>query len=316
MEMIRHASLEDARQVVGEWGGAVDSVEHVGSSASAVFRFSDGENVVRVLRLIDANFRTRENVEAELNFLEHLKQERVGVAAGLRNRKGEFTVEYAGDKGQFVASVVEYAEGVMVRDDSPYFGDEFWRAWGRNIGEIHRAAESYAPAPSVPRLWQWDEEGLWSWADELIPQDDVISRDRMRELFATCRALPKSLETFGIVHADHGAQNFHYDPNNGKITAFDFGNACYHWFVSDVAIALSTVRLKPNREEIKMALLAGYREVKPLPENLEELLGLFIRLRTVYVYLARLYVFGQEPNEKQREILAGLTERIRTGTNW
>lgn len=316
MERISYVGLEDAQRAVTAWGGVVVSLEHVGNAGSSVFRFVNEDGVVQFLRITDATFRTQGEVEAELEFLAHLKKEHVSVAAGVRNRKGKFTTEYAAANGMFVGSVIENAGGVPVRVDSPYWNKNLWRAWGRNLGEIHRAGEHYVPPKGTSKLWQWDEEIIFRYADATMPEDDVVSRKELRELRDALAQMDRSAETYGITHADHSPQNFHYLPERGEIVAFDFGNACYHWFVSDVAIALTTFRKTPEREEIKRELLAGYREVKALPDKLEELIPIFVRLRTMYVYLDRLYWFGDEPNEKQREILAGLAERVRTKAEW
>lgn len=309
-ELLRYAMLEDAHVVAAAWDADPASIKHIGDSGNSVFFFRTRGDVPQILRLTDDLFRSEYEVQAELAFLAHLKKNAVPVAAGVPNAAGEWTVRYESARGKFIVSVLEYAEGFVVTRDSPYYAPAFFRAWGRNIALIHRASQTYDPPPSVPRVWQWDEENLLRRAPDLIPPDDGVTQGILVEVMERCRAMERTPETFGVTHADHGPQNFHYSPEKDLITAFDFGNACYHWFLSDVAIALSTFRTRPDREEIRRELLAGYTEIRPLPADADATLALLNRLRTLYVYLARLYAYGDAPDATQQQTLAELRARI------
>jgi Ser/Thr protein kinase RdoA (MazF antagonist) len=100
------------------------------------------------------------------------------------------------------------------------------------------------------------------------------------------------------------------------ITAFDFGNCCYHWFISDLAISLSTVRRKENRDQIKDNILNGYAVVKSVPGNVDELIDLFIRLRVIYVYLSRLHFWSDNRTSQQIKDLEMLRSRVHSKTGW
>lgn len=314
--MITYATLADASSAVQDWNGNPTTLQHLGDSGSSVFSFHNSQDRLQILRLTDATFRTRYEVEAELAFLAHLKKQAVPVAAGVQAKDGAWTRELDTENGKFVACVLEYAEGEVVKEGSPYWGAEFFRAWGRNLALVHQASESYVPEASTPRPWDWENEILFREAEQLIPAEDVESRLELNELLETCHGLARTRETFGVIHADHGPQNFHYAPTTKTVTAFDFGNACYHWFVSDVAIALSTVRAKPNREDIRRELLAGYREIRALPSGQAALIPLFMRLRSEYVYLDRLYWFAPTPTTEQMRILETLKARVHSRASW
>lgn len=314
--MIHYATLADAQVAVQPWNGNPASLQHIGNSASAVFSFETHSGARRILRLGDATYRTRDEIHSELEFLAHLQKQVVPAAAGIRTEQGTWTTEIENADGVFYASVLEYAEGLVVRDDSPHRTPEFFRAWGKNLALIHRASETYEPPPGVPRRWQWDDEILFRKADELIPADDLVTQVELRELLDLFATVPRSPKTYGVIHADHGPQNFHYQPASHRVTAFDFGNACYHWFICDLAIALSTVRMKSNREEIRKEMLAGYTEIRALPADFDSLVGLLARLRSVYVYLSRHYQFGTNPTAEQKLVLEQCRVRVHAKSNW
>lgn len=310
--MIRYATLVEAKTVVDEWGGRAKTVEHISNSGSSVFRFKNLENCWQILRLTDATFRSHREVLAELEFLSYLKKQFVKVAYGIPNLKGFLTTR----TGTFICSVLSYADGIQVDDSSQYWNKQFFREWGRNLGSIHKASQSYNPLATTPKPWIWSDEILFEQAEWLIPPDDFISRQEYRELISMCQGFKRSTETFGVIHADYAPQNFHYNPVTNQIVAFDFGNCCYHWFVADIAISLSTVRNRHDREEIKSEILTGYSEIKTLPSDYEKPIDIFLRLRTIYVYLDRLYLFGSNPNIEQRNILEQLKLRVHAKANW
>jgi Ser/Thr protein kinase RdoA (MazF antagonist) len=129
--------------------------------------------------------------------------------------------------------------------------------------------------------------------------------------------LPVISDTYGMTHADFGPRNFNYHPELG-VTAFDFGNCCYHWYISDLAIALSTLRRWPCDERCRYRdwLLDGYQEVFPIDEKLLSNLDRFLRLRILYVYLDRLMLFGSTPTPAQQATLDELRKSVHEPFEW
>jgi amicoumacin kinase len=153
-------------------------------------------------------------------------------------------------------------------------------------------------------------------AEHLIPRHDSQSIEEFHEVIERCKGLPKSPSDFGLVHADHAPQNFRYDTEQSRLTAFDFGNCCYHWFIADLAISLSTVRRKANREQIRGSILEGYASIRSLPNNFDNLIDLFIRLRVVYVYLSRLHLWSKNRTSEQARDLENLKGQVHEKTGW
>jgi Ser/Thr protein kinase RdoA (MazF antagonist) len=124
-------------------------------------------------------------------------------------------------------------------------------------------------------------------------------------------------DTFGMTHADFGPRNFNYHPELG-ITAFDFGNCCYHWYISDLAIALSTLRRYPRHERDRYRdwLLSSYQEVSPIDQQLLADISWFLRLRILYVYLDRLMLFGPSPTAEQQATLGELRRNVHERYEW
>jgi Ser/Thr protein kinase RdoA (MazF antagonist) len=115
-------------------------------------------------------------------------------------------------------------------------------------------------------------------------------------------------------HADFSPQNFRYDPELG-VMAFDFDNCRRHWFLYDIAVSVSVLRLQPEREQLIPWMLEGYSVVRLVPGDLGSL-RLLLRLRLLYVYCDRLQRFGVAPKPDQTDILRALRDRLIGGDVW
>ena len=311
--MIRYAKIDEAKHAVVNWNGLSDSVVHIGDHGNSIFLFENCKHEKQILRFTDPHFRTCDEVSAELEFVNHLHAEGAKVAKAIASIEGKFFLTASCESGNLICSSIAFASGLEVLDSSEHWNKDLFFAWGRNLGEIHRAS---AKLTTIGKRWQWDKEILFAQADQLIPKSDLESRNEFAEVMALCQDLEKTQENFGLIHADHAPQNFRYEPLTNKITAFDFGNCCYHWFVADLAISLSTVRRKSNRDEIRNEILEGYSSVYKLPPLLDEKVNLFIRLRVIYVYLSRLHMWSANQTEDQMATLTSLRERVHSKMGW
>jgi amicoumacin kinase len=312
--MIRYANIQDAKAAVLEWGGEPSSIVHVGDHGNSIYSFLKNGNR-QILRLTDPSFRSLDEVVAELVFVNQLHAGGTPVAAAVRSERDLLAFNFDCTTGPLICSSIEFAKGIEVTEGSQHWNQEFFKEWGRNLGLIHRVSEQLTQPVDSNGRWQWGDENLFQLAERLIPRDDFGSREELNEIFSECKKIERSSSTFGLIHADHAPQNFRFDVDRNLITAFDFGNCCNHWYIADVAIALSTIRRKPNRQLIRDCILEGYSAIRPLPNNHEYLIDLFIRLRVVYFYLSRLYMWSENRTpEKEKQLLLA-KERVHSKFN-
>lgn len=304
-----------ARLAAPFWNIDPDNLEHVADRGNSVYRGRlDGDVVY--LRLTNPDYRAKSELQGELDFVEHLHQQRVKVAAPLWSFNQHLVETVENENAEMYASVFQNAVGDVVQRGDGAWNEAFFRKWGQRLGEIHRAATTFQPKNGRDR-WQWPDEYFFRHADRLFPPDDDTVRQEYTAILEYLEGLPKNSATYGMTHADFAPGNFHYDPAKG-ITAFDFGNCCYHWFLSDIAISLSIILWLPKAERDQNAewLLAGYRSVFPLNDALFAEISWFLRLRMVYVYLSRLWYFGEQPTPDQQTILTRLRNLVLKRICW
>jgi Ser/Thr protein kinase RdoA (MazF antagonist) len=306
---VRAFPPETAQRALKLWAvdaNAPRTLERVATSGNDVWRFEHaGEPYI--LRLTDAAWRSPALNRAECAFLEHASARGARVNRPVAARSGA-AVEILDDAS---ATVFTWAGGDLVTSDDPRRNEAFFREWGRALGELHAAAETY----DGPPRWEWRDEGLLADADGLLPGADTAIRAQRDELYARLAALPVTRANYGLIHADFAPQNFRYD-RSGRITSFDFGNLCRHWFVSDLVISFSTLRREKKRDAMRAWILAGYESVRALDPASWAERDTFLRLRVLYVYLSRLRWFGPVPGAAQRETLAALRALVLERVTW
>ena len=306
---MNYETSEFAKQAIQRWAGAANSLQHINDSGNSVYQFQQGERRL-ILRLTDPAYRTSDWLEAELEYLRYLDTQQVKVGVPVVSISGARIEAIEIGEMTWLASAFTFAEGEVVNSDSVYWREVFFREWGRTLARIHQASSSYQPT-TLARRWHWHEEDLVVNARRYLPPDDSIVLGEFDFLMHTFEGLPQTVATYGMTHADMGLQNFHYDPKVG-ITTFDFGNCCYHWYVSDIAIAFSTLRAAAPQDRAKYQdwILAGYREIFSIDETVWDHLDLFWRWRVLYVYLDRLERFRNPSLPEHQRVLRFLKDRV------
>lgn len=300
-----------ADRAVELWGARPEQLEHIVDSGNFVYRIrGEPGSDDRILRLTDPAYRTRENNRAELEFLAHLAGCGVSVSTGVPSLSGQLieTIEHEGSG--LWASVFTWAPGIAVDPDSPCWNREFLRTWGRTLGAIHRAAGDFAGAGR----WHWRDEVLLREARALIPADEGDVLTELDSVLDEVASWPETPKTFGMNHADFAPVNFHYDRQRDRITVFDFGNACSHYFASDLVITLDIAEHMAQSSEPRQQILAGYAESFAIDPDFATRQPWLRRLRTLYVYLSRLWKFGPAPSPEQSKRLGVLRRRVVAGS--
>ncbi len=293
------ATRELAQVAAHLWG--MEVVRHISDSGNSVWLVQrDALNYV--LRLSDPLYRTPQESEAELAFVRHLSKTGMRVASPLPSATSGAWVEKVGQgTSNWLASCFTFAPGEQVQSDSEHWGGSLLRAWGGVLGKLHAAARTYDP-PTHLRRWEWKDDFFLRHALENIdPGDSTLLKCRA-QLYATLESLSKSEQTYGMTHGDFAPQNFNFHPDLG-ITAFDFGNCCYHWYISDIAISITQIAHLKDFPSLRNELFTGYREHFELPDESIAQIPLFIHLRRFYAYMSRLMKFGQHPREEEKRVL-------------
>jgi Ser/Thr protein kinase RdoA (MazF antagonist) len=187
------------------------------------------------------------------------------------------------------------------------------------MAQLHNFSAEWQPPPGLTkRRWDWDAlfgdvEGWDLTAEEIWP---LVPKQYHEPFQAVAREVGQVMEAwgtgpdvYGLIHADLGI-----DANllfwEGKPRAIDFDDSGFGYWVYDLAIALEHCREDPVYPRYRDALLAGYAELRRLPQEQLDRLDLFLSAWDVYLCLwaaggAHLYPQHRESAFERLERAAG-----------
>ncbi len=231
----------------------------------------DGDNVI--LRISHSTRRTVDYTLGEVELVRYLAAAGISVAAPIISESGQFVERIADrDPGHyFVATAFERADGIVF-DDAPPLKDRYWkpplfRDLGRIFARLHNRAQTYKLSNPRFKRQEWYEYDVVD-INRFAPPEEQLVRERTARIIERLQQLPRTPEHYGLIHADLHPHNFCFA--DGKLTAFDFDNCEYAWFVKDIAVLLFYVARAEEREHRADAVAAflapfldGYRELRP-----------------------------------------------------
>jgi Ser/Thr protein kinase RdoA (MazF antagonist) len=317
-EICERDVLETAARLYGTTKTALHKYEDYEGSANLVYAYECAGRP-RVLRVSYRPDRTVEQVQAELHFINYLAAGGVRVSQPVASIKGNLLeVIHAGGMRFIVVSFVK-GKGLRVPDSGYRYRsgvplEEYFQNWGQVLGQMHRLAKTYVPASPIVRRPEWySEEGFQGFpCSERLPA--VV--EKYADLFAELRALPRDVDSYGLIHNDFNDGNFTVDYDNGSITVFDFDDACYFWFMVDLASTWASgvgwTMFRPLEERRAFmghymdSVMTGYTRENTLSEVWLARLPLFLRL----VQMQELVYFSRYLDDPDEDIQAGLRYKI------
>jgi Ser/Thr protein kinase RdoA (MazF antagonist) len=200
-----------------------------------------------------------------------------------------------------------YREGVPM--------EEYYQNWGQVLGQMHRLTKTYQPVSQIIKRPEWHTWDVFNGfpAAEQLPHVYL----KYERLIAELHALPKDVDSYGLIHFDFNDGNFTVDYDNGNITVFDFDDCCYFWFMYDLACAwesgIGWAMNRPLNERISFMdhymehVMEGYSCENTISAEWLKHLPLFLRL----IQMQELMHYSQYLDTPDEKIHAGLRYKIR-----
>ncbi len=306
--------LEPAARLFGTSKERLGKFDDYEGCANLVYHYEQAGQP-RVLRLSYRPDRPVEMIQAELHFVEYLAQGGVRVSRPLPSIQGNLVEVIPAGGIPFVAAAFARGKGMRVPDNRYRYRqgvpiEEYFQNWGQVLGQMHRLAKTYQPlstAIQLPAWHQWEDTRGFPYGERL-----PSIQQKYDQLIAELHALPKDVDSYGLIHNDFNDGNFTVDYENGDITVFDFDDCCYFWFMYDLACAweggIGRTTFRPLAERRAFMdhymeqVLTGYTRENTLSEAWLARLPLFLRL----VQMQELVHYAQYLDEPDEEIQAGL----------
>lgn len=169
-------------------------------------------------------------------------------------------------------------------------GDDLAR-WFAPLGEVtarlHLHARQWTLPPGFTRK-RWDFEtilgpqphwGHWRQAQGLDRDGEMLLARATEALWAHLQAYGTGPGVFGLIHADLRLANLMVAGD--RLTAIDFDDCGFGWWVYDLAAALSFIETDPRLPELIAAWVEGYSRIATLRPEDRAMIPSLILLRRV-----------------------------------
>jgi Ser/Thr protein kinase RdoA (MazF antagonist) len=234
-----------------------------------------------VFRLHRPGYHSRDEIAAELAWLVALNEAaKVKACSPVTGKRGRIT---SIDGRNIVA--FHHIQGQELRP-----GDDLAR-WFAPLGEITASLHLHArdwPRPLGFTRKRWDAEtilgphphwGHWRQAQGLDRDREVLLARATEVLAARLHDYGTKPETFGLIHADLRLANLMV--NDDTLTAIDFDDCGFGWWVYDLASALSFIETDPRLPDLIATWVNGYTRIAPLRAEDRAMIPSLIFLRRV-----------------------------------
>jgi amicoumacin kinase len=298
--------------------GLQSEIKKLGDFENYVFEVYLGDGPV-ILRITHSSHRSKEEIYAELDWMNYLHNQRVNCPAVFKSINNQIIEgQQAEDGSFFYACLFSKVPGNPVKIKSEEFNEQLFYAWGKEIGKLHAVTKDYQPSYEIPLRPTWEDEELLNIADYVPNENEIIKNTKL--LINQLKALPKNNDNFGLIHSDIHSGNFFYDGES--IHVFDFDDCSYHWYASDIAIPLYYSIFygyksagKSEQEQFSKKFLThfikGYEQHNSLPEGWKEQMPLFFMLRDITLYsVLHKKISPEDRNESLNQMLETLKNRI------
>jgi Ser/Thr protein kinase RdoA (MazF antagonist) len=271
------APPELARAALARWElPSAAELRFLRHGENTTYRVSTREGDL-ALRLARPGYQTAAAIHSEIAWMAALRAAGITTPAPVRGRNGEAVQEIQLADGQVQLAVAfAWVDGVPLPE---VVGLDPWQRLGEMMARIHRHGQSWEPPDGFERP-AWDLEALVGDAPRWGTPcpDGVWSNEDRSAILAAREAVRERLQRFGtaaerygLIHADLGFENVLVQ-RDGAAVVIDFDDSGPSWFLYELASALYPLEASARFATCRDALVAGYRRLRPVPdEELQEL---------------------------------------------
>ena len=260
----------------------------LGGFENFVFEY-DKEDVTYVLRFVHSSHRDFNQVEAEIELIDYLYNNKGNVSQVVLSTGGNTLEKILGINDDYftVASFVK-APGTFV--DRSKIDDKFNYNFGKAVGHMHELTKGFKP---VNKRIHWYEENLITHLGQKhLSEDDQFILDKLDKLVIKIKSLKIDNESYGLIHTDLHYGNMFYDGRT--LTFFDFDDSAYKHYISDIAIIifyqwgftdLSSKDVEDKIYQFLKHFCEGYLEETKLDYEWFDHINDFLKLREIIMYI-------------------------------
>lgn len=299
-----------AHMLIKNWEhdeSSLEMFEHYRISANAIYPFKKN-NTVCFLRFVPSSEKVKENILAELEFINYLCTNHYHALEPVPSKSGEELLCKSTPWGEYCASVFKRVTGDPISGSG--LDNNVVLTYGKSLGRLHKLSSVYLN----PKTKRWTHNDVFDWIEKTLTDlsnKEIALNESMvlREYFST---LLIDRDSYGLIHYDFELDSIFYDNLEKTCSVIDFDDAMYHWYVMDIEQTLDCLKDEvPENEyqEKKAVFIQGYRSEFDVSDKMLELMPIFRRFANLYGY-TRISRSIQETWDNEPEWLIGLRLKL------
>lgn len=235
-----------------------------------------------IFRISHHHWRSKTDIDFELEFLNFLAKQRLPVAAPIKTKLGTLSLEIDASEGKRYAALFHYAPGEVALGDLNHTQSFLL---GKTVARLHKVGRNFQTISS--RKWL-DLEHLLDDSLQIIApffhhrsQDLKYLLDAIARIKAQLQDLPTESPYWSVCWGDPHSGNIHFREGN-QMTLFDFDQCGYGWRVFDIAKFWQVALQTGLSRTVRQAFLDGYRSFEKITDI--ELDALQSLTQTAYIW--------------------------------
>ncbi len=280
-----------ATRALGAYELAAPVCRLVAHGWNTTYRVDTADGSRLLLRVHRAEVTGVDQIAAELAWLDALARDTaLPVPRVIHRRDGA----PAGAEGGRVCVLLSWTPGRFLEDG---LRPVHLRRVGGLLAGLHEHRRRWSlPADVSARPVYGVDEESWRHPDQLgaesvrrmaaVAQDaygedaGAVVTATMQRIRAAADGLGTGPAEYGLLHGDLHYENFLFTAG-GRVAAIDFDDCGLGHDAYDLAVTVSELRHRDDIDAVRAALLAGYREVRPLSGAAEASIDAFAELKRV-----------------------------------
>ncbi|MBI9046079.1 MAG: phosphotransferase [Anaerolineaceae bacterium] len=263
-----------AQMAIKQYDLEVRKISSLWQLFNALFRVDTLDGRKYVLRINLPNLRSLPEIRSEMTWLAALHRDSdLLVPEPLQARNGELvtTIKMQGIPQSRHCAVFSWLPG---KNLAASLSVENVRKQGRFLARLHQESENFQPPEG---FWLKDlrelvhGDGL-DWLSHGTKTSQLISAENREIFLRTAEPVKQALsdlyqqpQDLHVMHADFHQGNIKV--HKGQLSALDFDDCSWGYFVQDIAIALYYLRRQAEFSQFRQAFQQGYEEIKKWPEE-------------------------------------------------
>ena len=234
-----------------------------------------------ILRVSHHHWRSKSDIDFELELLSFLHQRQIPVAYPLNTIDGRLSIAINAPEGERYAALFIYAPGTVALGD---LNTAQSRKLGETVAKLHKTARHWTGGDRQPLSLNYLlDRSLETILPFFESTDYQYLLNVKKQLQHQLQDFPSKPPLWGICWGDPHSGNAHFT-DQGAVTLFDFDQCGYGWRAFDIAKFWQVSLQSGTPKTVRESFLEGYQTIEEITDAELVLLQAFTQIAHIWAW--------------------------------